>query len=105
MIEEVMPRNILLLIMFAIILSMIGCESKSNIGSPREFFEKNKIGTSADYGIIKWGDSNDHVVTVHGFMDDLKSCALIADALNKDACSETDGSNCHNPFSCQALNH
>ena len=75
--------------------------------SPRGAESPDPAGrsSSADYAIIKWGDSSDHVVTVHGFMDDLKSCILIADALNKDACNETAGSNCQNPFSCQALNH
>lgn len=100
-----MQRNILLLVMFTVMQLVVGCESKSNLGTPREFFEKNKIASSADYAIIKWGDSSDHVVTVHGFMDDQKSCILISDALNKDACNETAGSNCQNPFSCQALNH
>lgn len=84
---------------------LIGCEPKSNLGGPRKFFQENKIGSSPDYAIIKWNDPEDHAVTIHGLMDDLKGCLLIADALNQDACSETEGENCLNPFSCQPLNN
>jgi hypothetical protein len=101
----IMTRNVLWLALVAGALMLNGCESKSNLDAPREFFSKHKIGSSADYAVIKWGNPEDHVVTVHGFMDDLKSCQLIADALNKDACNETGGKNCLNPFSCQPLNH
>ena len=88
-----MLRNILLLTFLAIIMMLVGCESKSNLGKPREFFSKNKIGDSADYAVIKWDNPDDHVITVHGFMDDLKSCLLITEALNKDACNETGDNN------------
>jgi hypothetical protein len=93
------------LILVAGVLVLAGCDSKSNLEAPRKFFSKNKIGNSPDYAIIKWNNPDDHVVTVHGFIDDLKGCLLIAEALNKDACKETGGYNCLNPFSCQPLNH
>lgn len=90
---------------FAAGLSMLaGCETDSNIDAPRKFFSKNKIGGSADYAVIKWGNPDDHSVTVHGFLDDQEGCRLIAEALNKDACNETGGRDCLNPFSCQLLN-
>jgi hypothetical protein len=95
-----MLLNILFLALLVVALLVVACESKSNLDTPREFFSKNKIGSSADYAVIKWGNPDDHVVTVHGFMDDRKSCLLISDALNKDACNETGGNNCLNPFSC-----
>jgi hypothetical protein len=82
-----------------------GCGDRSNLDAPRVFFAKQKIGSSPDYAVIKWNNPDDHVVTVHGFMDDLRSCLTIADALNKDACSETGGKGCLNPFSCQPLNN
>lgn len=100
-----MSRSILCLALAAGVSVLAGCEPKSNLDAPREFFSKHKIGSSADYAVIKWGNPDDHVVTVHGFMDDLKSCLLIVEALNKDACNETSGNNCLNPFSCQPLNH
>ena len=86
------------------LLVLSGCEQKSTLDAPREFFSKNKVGSSPDYAIVKWNDPKDHVATVHGFMDDQKSCKIMSDALNKDACSETSGQNCLNPFSCQPLN-
>ena len=84
-----------------------GCtnEKTSSLDGPKEFFAVNKAGTSADYGVIKWQDPSDHVISVHGFADDFKTCAEVADALNFNACKETAGQNCLNPFSCIALNH
>jgi hypothetical protein len=82
-----------------------GCEQDSNPDAPRKFFDKNKIGSSPDFAVVKWNDPEDHVATIHGTMDDMKSCQIFADALNKDACSETGGQGCLNPFSCQPLNH
>jgi hypothetical protein len=81
-----------------------GCEQNAGLDAPRKFFAENKIGSSSDYAVIKWDNPEDHVATIHGFMDDKKSCVIIADALNKDACSETNGKSCLNPFSCVALN-
>jgi hypothetical protein len=68
------------------------------------FFAKHKIGSSPDYGIIKFEHPGDHVVTVHGFTDDRASCREIAEALNSNACKETNGEQCLNPYSCDALN-
>jgi|GEM_PF-633063 len=90
---------------FPIALLLAGCDQASNLNAPREFFSKNKIGSSVDYAVIKWGHQDDHVATVHGFMDDMKSCLIFADVLNKDACNETGGKDCLNPFSCQPLNN
>lgn len=70
---------------------------------PRDYFAKHKSGTGADFGIMKFGD--DHVATVHGFVDDLEVCQQIVDAMNKSACEETGGTGCLNPFSCKPLNH
>ena len=76
----------------------------SNLDSPRQFFSKHKIGTGHDYGVIKFGNPEDHVLTVHGFGDDGAACYEIADALNANACKETHGEPCLNPYSCDALN-
>ncbi|MEJ1095859.1 MULTISPECIES: hypothetical protein [unclassified Pseudoxanthomonas] len=45
-----------------------------------------------------------HVITVHGFMDDAVSCKEVTEALNANACKDTDGQQCLNPYSCVALN-
>ena len=87
-------------------ISVAGCsrDPYSTLDAPREFFSKQQIGSSPDYAVIKFGNPQDHVVTVHGFTDDGGSCREIADALNVNACEETDGQNCLNPYSCDALN-
>jgi hypothetical protein len=54
--------------------------------------------------VIKFGNPRDHVLTVHGFADDASSCRDIARLMNIDACQETGGQNCLNPYSCEALN-
>jgi hypothetical protein len=76
----------------------------STLDAPREFFAKRQIGTSPDYAIIKFGNPRDHVATVHGFTEDGSSCREIAEAMNFNACKETDGQNCLYPYSCDALN-
>jgi hypothetical protein len=94
---------------FAMYLALLlGCSRDpfENLDSPRVFFGKNKIGTSPDFGIVKFGNIEDHVITVHGFSDDLASCQEIVKALNENACKEiTDRSACLDPYSCQPLNH
>lgn len=60
-------------------------------------------GWSRDWGIIKWGDPEDHVVTVHGFADNRSACEILEDALNADACVVTGGKDCLNPYSCIPL--
>lgn len=97
--------SVRLLSALAIAAILSGCERDSSLEAPQAFFAANKSGSSPDYGVIKWNDPEHHVITVHGFMDDLKTCLIIVDALNKDACSELGGSDCLDPFSCQPLNH
>jgi|WetSurSiteA1Bulk_404760.scaffolds.fasta_scaffold00099_19 hypothetical protein len=97
--------RIMWIVLILVISALNGCEKNQDLNTPRVFFNKNKVGISPDYAVVKWNDPEDHVVTVHGFMDDMKSCIIIADALNKDACKEIDGVNCLNPFSCQPLNY
>ncbi len=90
------------LILILVLLAAAGCQQQ-DLDGPRNYFDANKSGGSADYGIMKNGD--DHVVTVHGFMDDLEMCQQIVSAMNATACEETGGTSCLNPFSCQPLNH
>jgi hypothetical protein len=100
---QAMRNALTLFLLFGAVLA--GCEQGANLDAPRKFFEKHKIGSSPDYAVVKWNDPEDHVITIHGFVDDLKSCLIVAEAMNRDACSETFGENCLNPFSCQPLNH
>lgn len=84
------------------VVLLVGC-SQDNLDAPKKFFSSNKIGSSSDYGLMKWGD--DHVATFHGFADDLDACLKTAAMFNRDACKETGGQGCLNPFTCKALNH
>ena len=97
-------RSILFLAAATVMLCGCSKDPYSTLDTPKQFFAKNKIGSSPDYGIIKFGDTSDHVITVHGFADDSASCKEIADALNFNACKETGGQQCLNPFSRITLN-
>lgn len=87
------------------VLLLVGCEKNglANLDRPRTFFAKEQIGSSPDWAIVKWGDPSDHVATAHGFGNDSEGCQIMADGLNRDACAETGGTNCRNPFSCIPL--
>lgn len=89
------------LMFIVLVASLVGCE-KEALNAPQDFFSKERIGSSPDYGVMKFG--NDHVITVHGFMDDLGTCEEIVTAMNINACKETDGQECLNPYSCSPLN-
>ena len=93
-------------IMFALLLAtaVAGCaQSQADLDAPAKFFAKHQVGSSPDYGIFKF-DVNDHVITVHGFSDDLHTCIQVAHALNDAACKEiTEGSACLNPYNCRIL--
>jgi hypothetical protein len=85
----------------AVAVTLTACSS-DNLDKPANFFERNRIGSSTDYAVVKWG--NDHVATVHGFGDDLEGCQIMVSGLNVDACAETNGRDCLKPFSCKPLN-
>lgn len=94
------------MLLFAVVTASVlpGCDTAANDTSEvRQLFAEGQIGISPDYAVIKWGNVEDHVATAHGFADDRAACREIADALNANACSETDGQGCKNPFSCVAL--
>ena len=90
--------------LFLLSALLTACSQQPAPDAAQKFFAKNKIGPSPDYAIIKFGNINDHVITVHGFGNDLASCMQVSDALNVAACKETDGSDCLNPYSCRILN-
>lgn len=52
----------------------------ANSDDLKEYFDKNKIGKGADYGVFKNGD--DYIISVHGFYDDLENCLEIIAMLN-----------------------
>ncbi len=66
----------------------------TNSGNLKNFFSKNKIGYSSDYGVFKNG--KDYIISVHGFDKDLDICLEIIEMLNKEQ---------PNTYSCKPLNH
>lgn len=92
--DSALPNKKTIAIVLLAVLALVGCQRASNLDAPREFFAKNKIGSSADYGVMK--DGNDHVITVHGFIDDQTNCLEIAAMLNKKG---------QGLYSCVPLNH
>ena len=99
-----MHRNVFMLVAMASIVSCTPSESYSSLDAPKKLFAQQKVGTSADFGIIKFKNPNDHVVSVHGFADDESSCKEIVDALNTNACKDSGGLQCVKPYSCIPLN-
>lgn len=97
-------RTLTMLAVGAVLVASCSADRESSSTAPRKCFAPNKSGASPDYGIIKFGNPDDHVITVHGFMDDAASCEELVAALNTNACKETDGQQCLNPYSCIALN-
>lgn len=97
-------RTLTMLAVSAVLLASCSADLESTLTAPRKYFAANKSGASPDYGIIKFGNPDDHVITVHGFMDDAASCEEVVAALNTNACKETYGQQCLNPYSCIALN-
>jgi hypothetical protein len=99
-----MLKHLLLLISICLVAGTSCSPQSETTDTPRKHFAANKSGASPDYGIIKFGNLDDHVITVHGFMDDAASCKEVVEALNTNACKETDGQQCLDPYSCIALN-
>jgi hypothetical protein len=67
-------RSLALLTVVAVLQT--GCSKE-----PVEYFAGNKVGESADFGLFKNGY---HVVTVHGYVDDLAVCLILKDTMEKD---------------------
>lgn len=97
-------RTLAILVVSAALLPSCSMDRESTLTAPRKYFAANKSVASPDYGIIKFGNPDDHVITVHGFMDDAASCEEVVAALNTNACKETNGQQCLIPYSCIALN-
>lgn len=76
------------------LLTISGCGDKDE--TPKDFFSKKAIGSSSDYGVYYDGNLEDHVATVHGFLDDHKVCKDIVEILE----SQGKGKR----YSCRKLN-
>lgn len=100
--ERSMVRRAWAVVMGSLFLFACTDDPFANLDAPAEFFSKETIGSSSDYGVFKF--KYDHVITVHGFADDGATCKEITEAMNFNACKELDGQNCLDPYSCRRLN-
>ena len=73
----------------ALMLLAAGCSKE-----PADYFSKNKIGEGADFGVFKNGY---HVITVHGYVDDLEACLKIMELFKEEGPRAN--------FECRPLNH
>jgi hypothetical protein len=76
------------------VLVLVGCVKASNADTVNKFFAGHKIGNSPDYAIMQDGS---HVITIHGYLDDLSMCLTIVEQLKADSPLAD--------FSCIPLNH
>jgi hypothetical protein len=77
--------RIIAIIMLTVVVSVIGCESKQKVveqEAVKEFFAKNRVGSSPDYAVMKNG--TDHLITIHGYDDDLGVCLKLIEPYNND---------------------
>lgn len=93
--------QIMTIILFTISLMLVGCEAGTKTvtqDAVKEFFSKNRVGSSPDYAVIKNG--TDHLLTVHGFANDLDVCMKLIEPYNNNpSLSTVPGS-----YTCVPLN-
>jgi hypothetical protein len=76
---------------------LLGCgESSEPASTPQNYFNNNKAGSSSDYGVFYDGNVDDHIITVHGFLDDYKVCRDIVNMLTEQGKGKS--------YSCRKLN-
>lgn len=88
-----MKKMFFLVLLISTFSTLSSCKLDNNLDAPKKFFSKNKIGSSSDYGLMKNG--NDHVITIHGFVDDFSNCMEIAEMFSKKG---------QEKFTCSVLN-
>ena len=79
--------------------AVTGCSVRqADQSDVQRFFSKHKIGSSADYAVMKNGD--DHLMTIHGYVDDYSTCMDLIEPYNRDpALTVVPGT-----YSCERLN-
>ena len=75
-------RTILAAILLLSLL-LAGCDGDPKIVTQeavKEFFAKNRVGSSPDYAVMKNG--TDHLLTIHGYTNDLETCLQLIEPYN-----------------------
>jgi hypothetical protein len=71
----------LLLLLSILILTSCGKQEISQ-EKLKEYFKNHKVGRSSDYAVMK--NSNDYLLTIHGYMDDREVCESLIKNYNED---------------------
>ena len=77
-------RNFMIIALLVFLL-LVGCESGQKVvgqEAVKEFFAKNRVGSSPDYAVMKNG--TDHLLTIHGYTNDLDVCLRLIEPYNRD---------------------
>ena len=77
-------RAILAAVLLAPLL-LVGCDGEPKHVTQeavKEFFAKNRVGSSPDYAVMKNG--TDHLLTIHGYANDLETCLQLIEPYNRD---------------------
>ena len=78
--------NPLILICLPILLSLSSCKDSKQTEAVTEYFQKFKCGSSPDCAILLQQTTQpsqwDHVITVHGFVNDDEIAQKLTDYLN-----------------------
>lgn len=75
----------IIIVMFLVFVSFSGCDSGQKVvdqETVKKFFAKNRVGSSPDYAVMKNG--TDHLLTIHGYADDLDVCLRLIEPYNRD---------------------
>ncbi len=88
----------LITIVVAAVLAGCGVQ-EADQSDVQQFFARHKIGSSPDYAVMK--NRTDHLMTIHGYMDDRAVCLQLIESYNKDPSLST----LPGTYSCVPLNH
>ncbi len=77
--------RIAIIFVLLVCLSLTCCQTGQKVvgqEAVKEFFAKNRVGSSPDYAVMKNG--TDHLLTIHGYSNDLEVCLRLIEPYNRD---------------------
>jgi len=79
-----------IIIVLLVLVSLTSCEMGQKVvgqETVKEFFAKNRVGSSPDYAVMKNG--TDHLLTIHGYSNDMDVCLRLIEPYNRDSSLST----------------
>ncbi|HPI56689.1 MAG TPA: hypothetical protein PKV94_07765 [Syntrophales bacterium] len=89
-----------IIIIFIVLVSLTCCQTGQKVvgqEAVKEFFAKNRVGSSPDYAVMKNGE---HLITIHGYADDRDVCLRLIEPYNRDPSQSV----IHGTYTCVPLN-